>query len=267
MPGTAGGWSTDPVIVEYLRYRVPEPSAADFEAAYRRAGAVLATAPECVDYELTRCVDDPTQYILRIRWTSAEDHLGGFRNGPAFAAFFAEIKPYVDAIEEMRHYDATGVEGRGGAVPTLYEWAGGAAAFERLFTAFYQRVREDAELSELFRAMDPEHPRHVAAWLGEVFGGPAAYSTQRGGHPHMVGMHLGKGITERQRRRWVELLQDAADETGLPADPEFRAAFTGYVEWGSRMAVLLSQPGTRPDPDAAMPAWTWALPPWQPPAD
>ncbi|RIQ30099.1 group II truncated hemoglobin [Jiangella rhizosphaerae] len=152
-------------------------------------------------------------------------------------------------------------------VPTLYEWAGGAAALERLFTAFYARVRDDPELRELFRDMDPDHPRHVAAWLGGVFGGPPVYSRQRGGHAHMVGMHLGKAITERQRRRWVELLQDAADETGLPADPEFRTAFTGYVEWGSRMAVLLSQPGVRPGPPEPMPTWTWALPPWQPPGE
>ncbi|WP_053207556.1 group II truncated hemoglobin [Jiangella muralis] len=152
-------------------------------------------------------------------------------------------------------------------VPTLYEWAGGAPALERLFAVFYTHVRADPELSELFRDMDLDHPRHVAAWLGEVFGGPPAYSRERGGHAHMVGMHLGRAITERQRRRWVELLQDAADETGLPADPEFRAAFTGYVEWGSRMAVLLSQPGARPGPPEPMPAWTWALPPWQPPGE
>lgn len=252
------------MIVEYLRYRIAESAAAEFEAAYRRAGAVLATAPECVDYELTRCVDDPEHYVLRIRWTSADDHLQRFRGSEAFAAFFAEIRPYVDAIEEMRHYNGTGVEGRGGAVPTLYDWAGGAPAFERLFTAFYAKVRTDDELRDVFRDMDPNHPQHVAAWLGEVFGGPAAYSRERGGHAHMVGKHLGRAITERQRRRWVALLQDAADEVELPADPEFRAAFTGYVEWGSRMAVLLSQPGARPDPHEPMPKWTWALPPFQP---
>ncbi|WP_197682463.1 hypothetical protein [Jiangella sp. DSM 45060] len=52
----------------------------------------------------------------------------------------------------------------------------------------------------------------------------------------------------------------------MPADPEFRAAFTGDVEWGSRMAVLLS-PGVRPGPPEPRPSWTWALPPWQPPGE
>ncbi|WP_414937380.1 hypothetical protein [Amycolatopsis sp. cmx-11-51] len=67
--------------------------------------------------------------------------------------------------------------------------------------------------------MDPGHPEHVAVWLAEVFGGPETYSHDHGGHRHMVGRHLGRAITEEQRRRWVNLLLDAADEAGLPADP------------------------------------------------
>ncbi|WP_409463902.1 hypothetical protein [Amycolatopsis sp. GA6-003] len=32
------------------------------------------------------------------------------------------------------------------------------------------------------------------------------------------------------------LLLATADEVGLPADPEFRAALAGYLEWGGRRA-------------------------------
>ncbi|HKE94834.1 MAG TPA: hypothetical protein VKB34_11040, partial [Povalibacter sp.] len=44
---------------------------------------------------------------------------------------------------------------------------------------------------------------------------------------------------------------------GLPADPEFRSAFVGYIEWGSRIAVINSQPGAAVDEHAAMPVWGW----------
>ena len=57
------------------------------------------------------------------------------------------------------------------AVPTLYDWAGGGAAFERLTELFYAKVREDDLLEPVFRGMDADHPKHVAAWLAEVFGG------------------------------------------------------------------------------------------------
>ena len=59
----------------------------------------------------------------------------------------------------------------------------------------------------------------------------------------MVRQHLGRGLTEAQRVRWTRLLCDCADEAGLPTDPEFRSAFVSYLEWGSRIAVLNSQPG------------------------
>ena len=46
-----------------------------------------------------------------------------------------------------------------------------------------------------------------------------------------------------------------SDEVGLPADPEFRAAFVGYLEWGSRLAVFFSQPAAKPNTDEPMPNW------------
>ena len=52
----------------------------------------------------------------------------------------------------------------------------------------------------------------------------------------MVTKHLGLGIAEEQRARWAQLIGLAADDAGLPADPEFRSAFMAYVRWapGSR---------------------------------
>ena len=149
--------------------------------------------------------------------------------------------------------------------PTLYEWAGGTDAFVRLTTAFYARVTDDELLGPLFARMDPEHFRYVALWLAEVFGGPAVYTEQHGGYSHMVSQHLGMAITEPQRRRWIELIQDAADEVGLPDDPEFRAAFLGYLEWGTRLAKQNSQPGADVVSQAPVPHWGWGVaPPYLP---
>ena len=152
-----------------------------------------------------------------------------------------------------------------GAVPTLYEWAGGDAALSRLTEQFYQRVRTDDLLAPLFAAMPPDHPQHVAVWLAEVFGGPARYTAEHGGYPHMLGKHLGLGITEPQRARWVQLIGLAADDAELPDDPEFRSAFLAYVEWGTRIALANSQPGADVVPEAPVPRWGWGeAPPYQP---
>ncbi|MDG4857798.1 antibiotic biosynthesis monooxygenase [Streptomyces sp. T-3] len=246
------------MTVEYIRYRIPERLLPEtFIDAYARAAVPLAKSPYCVDYELTRCAEDGHVFILRITWTSASDHLEKFRGSPEFQAFFEEIQPYVDRIEEMRHYESTGVEGKGSSVPSLYDWAGGAEALDRLSDTFYSLVLKDDLLAPLFEGLPHEHAHHVALWLGEVFGGPATYSDEHGGHAHMVGKHLGKGITEPQRRRWVNLIQDAADEAGLPTDAEFRSAFLAYIEWGTRLAVYFSGPDASRPTEQPVPHWDW----------
>lgn len=130
-------------------------------------------------------------------------------------------------------------------------------AFERLTTEFYRRVAAEPLLAPLFAHMDASHPRLVAAFIAEVFGGPARYSEERGGHHAMIVQHLGKHLTEAQRTRWMALLLECADTVGLPDDPEFRSAFVGYLEWGTRLALINSRLDTLPEIDSAMPAWDW----------
>jgi quinol monooxygenase YgiN len=93
------------MIVEYIRYAIPEDQAGPFEDAYANAGASLEASPHCERYEVARCAEDPTAYTVRIEWDSAEGHLQGFRGSPKFRSFFAAVRPYVERIEEMRHYE------------------------------------------------------------------------------------------------------------------------------------------------------------------
>lgn len=148
-----------------------------------------------------------------------------------------------------------------GSTPTLFEWAGGAPALERLTAHFYSRVRADSLLAPVFAQMPGDHPKHVARFIGEVFGGPADYSASRGGHSFMVSRHLGRHLTQEQRRRWMELLLASADAVGIPADAEFRSALVAYLEWGSRLAVENSELTENPaPPDSPMPRWGWGVP-------
>jgi len=142
--------------------------------------------------------------------------------------------------------------------PTIFEWAGGFPALLRMTRLFYEKfVPADDLLGPLFATMSPEHPQRVAAWLGEVFGGPKRYSTGYGGYPRMLAQHVGKRIGEAHRVRWVELLTAAAAEAGLPNDPEFRSVFGSYIEWGSRLAVENSQTDSHPPQQMPMPSWSW----------
>jgi CDGSH-type Zn-finger protein len=142
--------------------------------------------------------------------------------------------------------------------PTIFEWAGGLPALTRMTRLFYEKhVPQDPLLAPLFADMSPDHPERVAKWLAEVFCGPKQYSRDHGGYKHMVSQHMGKGLTEDQRARWVALILQSAQQAGLPADPEFRSVFSAYIDWGSRLALENSQPGAQPPQDMPMPHWDW----------
>lgn len=144
-------------------------------------------------------------------------------------------------------------------IPTLYEWAGEMQTFENLFTTFYGKVLLDNLLGPVFQTMSPEHVKHVAHFVAEVFGGDQRYTREDGGsHATMIGHHIGKMLTEEMRQRWVRLLLQSADEVGLKSDPEFRSALVGYIEWGTRLAVINSQLNQNPlNQSAPMPKWGW----------
>ena len=150
--------------------------------------------------------------------------------------------------------------------PTLYEWVRGRPAIARLIDAFYDRVEGDDLLSPLFPGgVSAEHREHVTTWWCEVLGGPADYTQRLGGYPAMLAHHRDLGITPEQRFRFASLMSLAADDADLPGDPEFRAAFVSYLEWGTRLAMHNSQPGAKVFEHAPVPRWGWGeAPPFKP---
>ena len=140
--------------------------------------------------------------------------------------------------------------------PSIYEFVGGADTFLRLTETFYAKVRPDPLLKDLFAEFTPDHITNVAIWLGEVFGGPAAYSAAHDGHRGVLTKHLGLGISEAQRARWAELMIEAGHEV-LPADELLRKRFAEYIEWGTEIARDVSQPGADIGEPGPVPHWGW----------
>jgi quinol monooxygenase YgiN len=93
------------VIVEYIRYRIAADRRPAFERAYEDARKILERSEHCLSYEMTRCTEEPTSYVVRIEWDSIEGHLQGFRRHADFRTFLAGVGPFVQDIQEMRHYE------------------------------------------------------------------------------------------------------------------------------------------------------------------
>jgi quinol monooxygenase YgiN len=95
------------MIIEYIRYKIPEEKKKSFLDAYTDASKELDASVHCLSYELSECEEESGQFMLRIDWTSTDDHLNGFRKSELFPPFLQKIRPFFHNIQEMRHYRLT----------------------------------------------------------------------------------------------------------------------------------------------------------------
>jgi hemoglobin len=143
--------------------------------------------------------------------------------------------------------------------PTLYESAGGDRAFLALAAAHHARCLADPELNHPF-SHPGQHPQHVgrlAAYWAEVLGGPPNYSRGCGDQSGLVHMHSGNGDMTSLGQRFVECFVLAADDAGLPGDPELRAALRAYMEWAVKDVALSHPDDSDVPPGLAIPRWSW----------
>ena len=137
----------------------------------------------------------------------------------------------------------------------MYEFAGGEQAFLRLAAAHHRRCLRDPELNHPFsHGVHPEHVERLAGYWGEVFGGPARFAA---GHSAMLAVHAGQGAETDLGERFVDCFVHAADDAGLPADPEFRAALRSYMEWAVGEVLGYSPRGAGVPAGLPVPRWSW----------
>jgi hemoglobin len=142
--------------------------------------------------------------------------------------------------------------------PSVYEFAGGAAAFLALATALNNRCLEDPVLNHPFS--HPGHPEHIerlAGYLGEVFGGPPIFSRSCGGHSAMLLIHAQSGADEDFPERFVACFDLAVEDAGLSYDLEFRQLLHEYMVTATREVHSVSPRGSVVAPDTPMPHWSW----------
>jgi hemoglobin len=145
-----------------------------------------------------------------------------------------------------------------GKRPSIYEFAGGMPAFLALAAAHHQRCLDDPELNHPFsHPGNPDHVQRLAEYWAEVFGGPPRYSESFGGHSAMLGIHAGQGAGDDYGTRFVACFVQAADDAGLPDDPEFRDALRSYMESAVEEVISYSPPGNTVAAGLPVPRWGW----------
>jgi hemoglobin len=143
--------------------------------------------------------------------------------------------------------------------PSIFESAGGEPAFRALAEAHHVRCLADPVLNHPFDRPEvkADHVERLAVYWAEVFGGPADYSATYGDHTSVLRLHCGEDDMRDLGERFLSCFVLAADDAGLPADPQLRQALRAYMEWAVAQ-VLSYSPHESVVPDGlGVPRWSW----------
>ncbi len=109
---------------------------------------------------------------------------------------------------------------------TVYGLVGGQPFFDQLVEHFYVGVEADPLLRPMYEGDDlTEAKRHLAGFLAQYWGGPPAYSEERG-HPRLRMRHARFPIDDAARAAWYEHMAAAVDAIAPP--PDVRQAMLDY---------------------------------------
>lgn len=113
---------------------------------------------------------------------------------------------------------------------SVFEAVGGHPFFEALVDRFYDRVAADPVLLAVYPEDLGPARRRLSLFLSEYWGGPPAYSEERG-HPRLRMRHFAFDIGTAERDRWLEHMRAAVGEMDPPA--EVTQQLLDYFEMGA----------------------------------
>ena len=114
-------------------------------------------------------------------------------------------------------------------VVNLFDAVGGQPFFDELVERFYAGVAADPLLAGMYPDDLTEPKRHLALFLGQYWGGPGTYSSERG-HPRLRMRHVPFVIGEAERDAWLRHMCAALDSLVVENDihPAIEARMLDY---------------------------------------
>lgn len=94
------------MIYEHVYLAIDPARAKEFEQALQAGRGHLLAAPGCREVSVSRSVDRPGVYLLRVGWNRIEDHLEVFPATPHAARLAEAIGGFFREEPTIVHFDA-----------------------------------------------------------------------------------------------------------------------------------------------------------------
>jgi hemoglobin len=142
---------------------------------------------------------------------------------------------------------------------SVYDAAGGDAAFQRLAAANHERCLAEPELNHAFSHdnLNPAHVERLGWYWAEVFGGPPRFTDSCGGQVPMLELHACNGAPDDWKQRFLTCFLAAIDDAQLPDDPHLRQVLGDYMAWAVHDVMAYEEPGAVVPRGLGVPRWSW----------
>jgi heme-degrading monooxygenase HmoA len=93
------------MILEHAVLEVVPGREAAFEEAFATAKGLISTATGFRSLRLSRCIEEPSRYLLLVEWEQLEDHTTGFRGSSAYQEWRGLLHHFYEPFPTVDHYE------------------------------------------------------------------------------------------------------------------------------------------------------------------
>lgn len=93
------------VILEHALLPVKPGEEVAFETAFARAKPIIMGMPGFQRLALSRCIEQPSTYLLLVEWRRLEDHTEGFRGSPQYQEWRQLLHHFYDPFPSVEHFE------------------------------------------------------------------------------------------------------------------------------------------------------------------
>ncbi|PJI85637.1 hypothetical protein [Luteimicrobium subarcticum] len=145
---------------------------------------------------------------------------------------------------------------------SVFDAVGGAPAVLALARAWHARCVADPEASHPFtrQTLHPHHAQRLAAYWGEMLGGPPDYTASLGTEADIVRTHSGNGPHDTLDAAALRCFVAAMDDAELPDDPALRDSLTRWFAWSNELVNHGWEHSRDVPEDLRLARWGWEGP-------
>jgi len=95
-----------PVILEHALLPVRPGQEGSFESALAQALPIISAMPGCLSVKVSRCVEQPSTYLLLVEWETLEHHTKGFRGSQPYEEWKNLLHHFYDPFPDVLHFSS-----------------------------------------------------------------------------------------------------------------------------------------------------------------